>query len=158
MERACGLPPPNPVLCHMSDLKMARRIALRPKTPICRNDTDGQRLTNQTRHFVHKKSITVNKHSCWRVNTGCQAWYAECRTCSMKTSERIPCLRYGDRVRFIGDHPNTGRVCTIIRALPNPSGRPEHQWYDVKFDDATLGRFLAKYLIVSGADKEAGAA
>jgi hypothetical protein len=90
-----------------------------------------------------------------------EAWHPECRTCSMKTSPRIPRLRYGDRVRFIGigNHPDTRRQCTIIRVLPNPSGRDEHQWYDVKFDDASLGRFLAKYFMVIGdAGEEIGAA
>ena len=78
----------------------------------------------------------------------------------MKMSECVAYLQYGDRVRFvgIGDHPDTGRECTIIRVLPNPSGRYEHQWYDVKFDDASMGRYLGKYLLPIGADKEAGAA
>lgn len=66
----------------------------------------------------------------------------------MKTSEYVPFLTIGDRVRFIGtDYPSrTGQECTIIGILPNPSGRKEHQWYDIRFDDGYLGRFLEKYL------------
>ena len=54
----------------------------------------------------------------------------------------------GAHVRFIGtDSPSkTGEQCTIIRILPNPSELREHQWYDVRFDDGSLGRFLEKYL------------
>ena len=29
----------------------------------------------------------------------------------------------------------------IIAVLINPSKRPEHQWYDVRFDNGILGRF-----------------
>jgi hypothetical protein len=75
-------------------------------------------------------------------------------TPGMKTPQYTPSLTTGARVRFIGtDYPSkTGEPCTIIRILPNPSGLREHQWYDVKFDDGSLGRFLEKYL--SGAIRE----
>jgi hypothetical protein len=66
----------------------------------------------------------------------------------MTTRQYSPSLTIGARVRFIGtDYPaKTGAQCTIIRILPNPSELPEHQWYDVRFDDGVLGRFLEKYL------------
>jgi hypothetical protein len=31
-------------------------------------------------------------------------------------------------------------------ALPNRSGRPENQWYDVRFEDGVYDRFLGRYL------------
>jgi hypothetical protein len=43
-------------------------------------------------------------------------------------------------------HPGNGQHCTILRALPNPSHRPENQWLDVRFDDYRMGRFLLRYL------------
>jgi hypothetical protein len=66
----------------------------------------------------------------------------------MTTGQYIPSLTIGARVRFIGTDypPKTGERCTIIRILPNPSGLREHQWYDIRFDDGSLGRFLEKYL------------
>jgi hypothetical protein len=72
----------------------------------------------------------------------------------MTPVQYTPSLTIGARVRFIGtDYPTkTGEQCTIIRILPNPSGLREHQWYDVRFDDGSLGRFLEKYL--SGATQE----
>jgi hypothetical protein len=47
----------------------------------------------------------------------------------------------------MGQHPKRGDQCTIIRILPNPSNQSEHQWYDVRFDDNTFGRFLERYLL-----------
>jgi len=66
----------------------------------------------------------------------------------MTPAQYTPSLTIGARVRFIGtDYPRkTGEQCTIIRILPNPSGLREHQWYDIRFDDGSLGRFLEKYL------------
>jgi len=51
-------------------------------------------------------------------------------------------LSRGMRVRFTGqaNNPNNGQRCTIIGILPNPSNRPENQWYDVRFDDESIGR------------------
>ena len=58
-------------------------------------------------------------------------------------------LARGTRVRLIGmgRHPKRGDQCTVIRILPNPSNQSEHQWYDVRFDDDSFGRFLEKYLV-----------
>ncbi|HLH32904.1 MAG TPA: DUF5335 family protein [Terriglobia bacterium] len=66
----------------------------------------------------------------------------------MKKSKYIANLSRGNRVYLIGlgHHPKRGDECTIIRILPNPSQNPEHQWYDVRFEDGTYGRFLEKYL------------
>jgi hypothetical protein len=51
------------------------------------------------------------------------------------------------RVRLLKrEHQEEGRTATILRVLPNPSGRPENQWYDVRFDDGVYGRFLGRYL------------
>ena len=70
---------------------------------------------------------------------------------NMKTRQYTPSFKIGARVRFIGtDSPSkTGEQCTIIRILPNPSELREHQWYDIKFEDGSLGRFLEKYLTVT---------
>jgi hypothetical protein len=77
----------------------------------------------------------------------------------MKTSEYIPNLSCGTRVRFIGkDHRKSGQLCTIIRILPNPSLRAENQWYDVRFDDYSMGRFVERYLTPVTADEEKTAA
>jgi len=65
----------------------------------------------------------------------------------VSTSEYVPNLSRGTRVLFIGDHPKNRQQCAIIRVLPNPSGRAEHQWYDVRFDDYSVGRFLERYLV-----------
>jgi hypothetical protein len=54
----------------------------------------------------------------------------------------------GSRVLLIEKaHPRSGQQGIIIRILPNPSGRPENQWYDVRFADFSIGRFLEKYLV-----------
>jgi hypothetical protein len=57
------------------------------------------------------------------------------------------------RVIFSGleRHRKNGKRCTILGALPNPSQRPENQWFDVRFDDYTTGRFLERYLQPDGA-------
>jgi len=66
-------------------------------------------------------------------------------------------LSRGMRVRFTGqaDNPNNGQQCTIIGILPNPSNRPENQWYDVRFDDESIGRFLGRYLVELDHEKNA---
>jgi hypothetical protein len=43
-------------------------------------------------------------------------------------------------------HSLNGQAAVVIRALPNPSGNSVHQWYDVRFDNGVLGRFLERYL------------
>jgi hypothetical protein len=66
----------------------------------------------------------------------------------MTSSEYFPNLARGTRVRFTGkaDHPKNGKCRTILGALPNPSGRAENQWYDVRFDDQSLARLVERYL------------
>ena len=66
----------------------------------------------------------------------------------MKRPQYEPRFSYGDRVRFAetDQYPQSGQSCRIIEVLPNPSARQEHQWYDVRFDDYTVRRFLGKYL------------
>jgi hypothetical protein len=67
----------------------------------------------------------------------------------MRTSEYVPHLSYGSRVRFIGtNHPKSGQQCVIIRVLPNPSQMAEKQWYDVRFDDSSIGRFVETQLML----------
>jgi hypothetical protein len=66
-------------------------------------------------------------------------------------------LSRGMKVRFAGQPNNrkNGQHCTIIRVLPNPSNRPESQWYDVRFDDDSIGRFLRRYLVEFDDEKNA---
>jgi hypothetical protein len=65
----------------------------------------------------------------------------------MTTLAYTPNLARGVRMRLVDDnHPKSGQCCTVIGALPNPSQRSEHQWYDVQFDDSSIGRFLEKQL------------
>jgi hypothetical protein len=54
----------------------------------------------------------------------------------------------GRRMQLIGreHHSKNGQRCRILATLPNPSRRSEHQWYDVRFDDYTSGRFLERFL------------
>lgn len=57
-------------------------------------------------------------------------------------SEYVPHLTFGARVLLLKkDHRDSGSAGTIIAVLVNPSKRPEHQWYDVRFDNGALGRF-----------------
>ena len=67
----------------------------------------------------------------------------------MMTTEYIPKLSRGTRVVFLGreHHPKNGRGGRIIGPVPNPSRRPENQWYDVGFDDHSIGRFHERYLV-----------
>ena len=67
----------------------------------------------------------------------------------MDVEKYVANLSLGTRVRLIGlgRHPRHGDECTIIAILPNPSQAPEHQWYDVRFEDGIYGRFLEKYLV-----------
>ena len=78
----------------------------------------------------------------------------------MSTSKHVPHLSPGTRVLFKGDehHPKSGQQCTIIGILPNPSKRAENQWYDIRFDDYSLGRFLERYLVRIDADGKSTAA
>ena len=64
-----------------------------------------------------------------------------------KTPTYVPELPQGSRVRVVrGIGPTSVLTATVIRALPNPSQRPENQWYDVKFSDGKLGRFNTLFL------------
>jgi hypothetical protein len=77
----------------------------------------------------------------------------------MSGSEYVANLSCGDRVLFIGkDHPKSGQQCTIIRVLPNPSKRAQNQWYDVRFDEYPLGRFVERSLVRIAADEKKTAA
>jgi hypothetical protein len=77
----------------------------------------------------------------------------------MKSPSYIPNLSAGTEVRLLATgHARVGQRCKIIRILPNPSGRAEHQWYDVRFQDGSLGRFLEKYLSRMDANGENRAA
>jgi hypothetical protein len=80
-------------------------------------------------------------------------WHFECRVPVMNI------LSLGMRVRFNGqaNNPKNGQHCTIIRVLPNPSNRPESQWYDVRFDDDSMGRFLRRYLVEFDHDEKSAA-
>jgi len=64
----------------------------------------------------------------------------------MSTTEYSTNLPRGTRVRLIAEHPKNGEHCTIIGALPNPSRLAKNQWYDVRFDDYSMGRFVERYL------------
>ncbi len=60
---------------------------------------------------------------------------------------KVAKLGYRDRVRLITrEDPRTLQSGVIVRVLENPSQLTEHQWYDVRFDDGTHGRFLEKHL------------
>jgi hypothetical protein len=66
---------------------------------------------------------------------------------SIKDSTYRPVLPEKARVRLLKrEHHEYTRPATLLHALPNPSGRPENQWYDVRFDDGVCGRFLGCYL------------
>ena len=65
----------------------------------------------------------------------------------MNTSDYIPHLPLAASVRFIGlDLRRSGQKGAIIRVLPNPSQRSEHQWYDVRFEDGSIIRVREKEL------------
>jgi len=67
----------------------------------------------------------------------------------MNARKYIPDLVRGSRVRLAAPwhHPKRDQQCTILDPLPNPSQQAEHQWYDVRFDDGSIGRFLQKHLV-----------
>ena len=67
----------------------------------------------------------------------------------MRTENAVyrPSLGYGMRVRLMKrGHHEDSKEATIFWALPNPSKRPENQWYDVRFDHGVYGRFHERYL------------
>jgi hypothetical protein len=54
---------------------------------------------------------------------------------------------YRTRVQLVRKaHPKFGQFGVIVAALPNPSKRPENQWYDVRFEDGTYERFPGRDL------------
>jgi hypothetical protein len=58
-----------------------------------------------------------------------------------------PSLNENTRVRLNKEgHPEDSHFGIILCALQNPSSRSENQWYDVRFDSGTMGRFLERYL------------
>ena len=58
-----------------------------------------------------------------------------------------PSLNESARVRLNkAGHPEDSHSGIILCALQNPSSRSENQWYDVRFDSGTMGRFLERYL------------
>ena len=64
---------------------------------------------------------------------------------SIKDSTYRSVLPEKARVRLLKpEHHEYTRPATLLHALPNPSGRPENQWYDVRFDDGVYGRFLGR--------------
>jgi hypothetical protein len=79
---------------------------------------------------------------------------------SIKNSTYRPVLPEKARVRLLKrEHHEHARPATLLHALPNPSGRPENQWYDVRFDDGAYGRFLGRYLEridLEGIDRKEG--
>jgi len=58
----------------------------------------------------------------------------------------IPELQLGTRVYVRGIGSAAVHTATVIRALENPSEKPENQWYDVKFEGGRLSRFHASFL------------
>jgi hypothetical protein len=78
----------------------------------------------------------------------------------VNTSKYIPHFSIAAQVRLTeGDHhPRSGQPCSIIRILPNPSKRAEHQWYDVRFEDGYIGRFLEKHLVMTAEEDKVNAA
>ena len=69
-------------------------------------------------------------------------------------------LADGARVLFTGKerHPKSGQYCTILGALPNPSQRSDNQWYDVRFDDHSIGRFPERFLRIDRIDTRSNVA
>ena len=58
-----------------------------------------------------------------------------------------PSLKENVRVRLTkAGHREDSQSAIVLRALENPSMRPESQWYDIRFDDGVYGRFLGRYL------------
>ena len=69
------------------------------------------------------------------------------------SSEYVPKIPCGAEVRLIeGHHRSPGRRARVIAALMNPSKRGEHQWYDVRFDNGTLGRFREAEIELANGD------
>jgi len=68
-----------------------------------------------------------------------------------------PSLKENLRVRLMkAGHREDSHPAIVLRALENPSRRPESQWYDIRFDDGVYGRFLGRYLEPIAGEMEKG--
>jgi hypothetical protein len=107
-------------------------------------------------------SVAINVFMLWRRASQMPARVPGIESAGSRfvnTSEYIPNLSCGTRVRFIWNgHRKSGQLCTVIRILTNPSLRAENQWYDVRFDDYSMGRFVERYLTPLFDDEEKTAA
>ncbi len=56
-------------------------------------------------------------------------------------------MSHGTRVQVSNNHGKSGKSGIIISVVRNRSGRPENQWYDVRFDDGSYGRFHTRNLM-----------
>jgi hypothetical protein len=60
-------------------------------------------------------------------------------------------LAYGDRVLLREkDHAKDNQPGSVINILPNPSGKAENQWYDVRLDDYSIVRIPGRFLTKAG--------
>jgi hypothetical protein len=67
----------------------------------------------------------------------------------MNGSQYVPDLTCGARALFSkSGTAKDSQLCTVIGAVPNPSGRAENQWYDVRFDDYSVLRVHARFLLI----------
>jgi hypothetical protein len=65
----------------------------------------------------------------------------------MESTMYHPSLQEGMRVLLVHDkHRQHQSTATVVNVLPNPSRLPVHQWYDIRFDNGTWGRFLERHL------------
>ena len=65
----------------------------------------------------------------------------------IKDSNYKPALAEGMNVRLVHEgHPQHGKTAKLVGILPNPSKLARNQWYDVRFENATCGRFQERYL------------
>lgn len=117
-----------------------------------------------TRHATGESTILLKTGDRRKIATSVSAslMYVTWRFCStdellslvfglhvdrvMSRVQYVPNLPPGRRVRLLGNHPKSGQQCTIVDALPNPSQLARNQWYDVRFDDFSYGRFNQRYL------------
>jgi hypothetical protein len=77
----------------------------------------------------------------------------------MKIQNYVAKLSLGTRVILtrLEGHPKRGQEGQVIRILENPSKIAARQWYDVRFKDHTIGRFLQKYLMPHANNKTTAA-